>query len=101
MRSKWIPLLWYSSAKLARPYLAQLFDQPEATTYLRELSRQTGIGPGPLQHELNQLQKADLVVRQQDGNRVAIPPMSAHPIFAEFSPSFARPSGFLHRSRPH
>ena len=69
--------------KTRQAVLTHLFDQPERTTYLRELSRQTGIGPGPLQNELNQLQKADLVVRQQDGNRVRYSANVAHPIFAE------------------
>jgi DNA-binding HxlR family transcriptional regulator len=71
--------------KTRQAVLTHLFDQPERTAYLRELSRQTGIGPGPLQNELNQLRKADLVIRQQAGNRVRYAANVAHPIFGRTS----------------
>ena len=69
--------------KTRQAVLAQLFERPEAAMYLRELARQTGISPGPLQHELSLLHKADLVIRSTDGNRVLYRANSAHPIFAD------------------
>lgn len=69
--------------KTRQAVLALLFEQPEQAYYLRELARQTGVSPGALQHELGQLQKADLVERSQDGNRVIYRANMAHPVFAE------------------
>lgn len=69
--------------KTRQAALAILFDQPERAYYLRELARQAGISPGALQHELEQLQKADLIERSQDGNRVSYRANTAHPIFSE------------------
>ena len=69
--------------KTRQAVLALLFEQPERAYYLRELARATGISPGALQHELGQLQKADLVGRSQDGNRVAYRANTAHPVFAD------------------
>lgn len=69
--------------KTRQAALAILFDQPERVYYLRELARQAGISPGALQHELGQLQKADLIERSQDGNRVTYRANTAHPIFPE------------------
>jgi hypothetical protein len=69
--------------KTRQAVFALLFDQPGAWYYLREISRITGIAPGPLQHELTQLHKADLVVRLQDGNRVTYQANTAHPAFVD------------------
>lgn len=69
--------------KTRQAVLALLFDQAEKSYYLREMARLTGIAPGPLQHELAQLHKADLVTRTQDGNRVAYRANVTHPAFAD------------------
>lgn len=69
--------------KTRQAVLAILFDHPDRTGYLRELARQTGISPGALQHELSQLLQADLIIRNQDGNRVTYRANTQHPIFAE------------------
>jgi predicted transcriptional regulator len=69
--------------KTRQAVLALLFDQPEQTYYLREMARRTGIAPGPLQHELSQLHKADLVIRLRDGNRVTYQANTAHPVFSD------------------
>jgi len=69
--------------KTRQAVLAQLFEQPEKSWYLRELSRQTGISTGALQQELMQLHKADLLLRNEDGNRVLYRANTAHPIFPE------------------
>lgn len=69
--------------KTRQAVLARLFDQPERSWYLRELSRQAGISPGALQQELVQLVDADLVLRAKDGNRVLYRANTAHPIFPD------------------
>ena len=69
--------------KTRQAVLGLLFEQPEHAYYLRELARATGVSPGALQHELGQLQKADLVTRSQDGNRVVYRANTAHPVFAD------------------
>jgi predicted nucleotidyltransferase len=51
--------------------------------HLRELARRTGIGPGPLQHELARLVEAELVTRSKDGNRVIYEANTAHPVYPE------------------
>ena len=69
--------------KTRQAVLGQLFSFPEERIYLRELARRTGISPGALQSELNQLVAADLVRRQQDGNRVLYAANTASPVFEE------------------
>jgi predicted nucleotidyltransferase len=69
--------------KTRQAVLAALFTFVGEQVYLRELSRRTGVGPGPLQQELSQLVAADLVRRAKDGNRVLYCANSDHPAFAE------------------
>lgn len=69
--------------KTRQSVLALLFTEPVTGFYLRELARKTGISPGALQKELTQLVTADLVIREQDGNRVAYRANTAHPIYPE------------------
>jgi len=85
--------------KTRQAVLVQLFEQPESPLYLREISRLTGISPGALQHELNQLQKAELVLREEDGNRVAYRANTAHPIFAELQGIVLKTCGLPARIR--
>jgi len=79
--------------KARQAVLTLLLEQSGQTFYLREMSRLTGIGPGPLQHELGQLQKADLVVRSQDGNRVSYQANTAHPAFADLQSLVSKTCG--------
>lgn len=69
--------------KTRQAILARLFAEPVENFYLREISRQSGISPGALQQELKQLVKADLIIRQKDGNRVSYSANTAHPIYHE------------------
>jgi predicted nucleotidyltransferase len=69
--------------KARQAVLAALFTVADERTHLRELARRTGIGPGPLQHELSRLVAADLVTRSKDGNRVVYQANAAHPAFQE------------------
>ena len=69
--------------KTRRAVFSVLFETPQRACYLRELARMTGVSPGTLQQELQQLVQAELVVRRQDGNRVTYTANAAHPVFAE------------------
>jgi predicted nucleotidyltransferase len=69
--------------KTRQAVLSRLFESSSSAYYLRELARQTGISPGALQHELARLVAADLVEREDDGNRVRYRANVKHPIFAE------------------
>ena len=69
--------------KTRQAVLTLLLEQPGRSFYVREMARLTGIGPGPLQAELTQLLKADLVQREKDGNRVTYQANTAHPAFAD------------------
>ncbi|MGI5865724.1 MAG: nucleotidyltransferase domain-containing protein [Myxococcales bacterium] len=69
--------------KTRQAVLAVLFQVVDERVHLRELSRRTGIGPGPLQHELSRLVAADLVSRTKDGNRVLYQANTRHPVFHE------------------
>lgn len=79
--------------KTRQAVLTLLFDQLGAGYYLREISRLTGIAPGPLQQELTQLHKADLVIRQHDGNRVTYQANTAHPAFADLQGLISKTCG--------
>lgn len=79
--------------KTRQAVLALLFEQPQKAYYLRELARQTGISSGALQHELAQLHKADLLVRNRDGNRVTYHANMAHPIFSELQSIISKTCG--------
>lgn len=69
--------------KTRQAILSRLFDVPVSSFYVRELSRHTGISPGALQHELKQLVAADLILREQDGNRVIYRANTTHPIYPD------------------
>jgi len=79
--------------KTRQAVLALLFEQPEKFWYLRELARQTGISSGALQKELVQLRGADLVVSNQDGNRVLYRANTDHPIFCELQSIVSKTCG--------
>lgn len=85
--------------KTRQAVLALLFEKSETEFYLREISRTTGIAPSAVQHELNQLHKADLVLRGEDGNRVIYRANVAHPIFAELQGIVLKTCGLPARIR--
>lgn len=79
--------------KARQAVLVLLFEQPETSFYLREISRNTGISTSQLQHELNLLNKADLVHREKDGNRVTYQANTQHPIFSDLQSIVAKTCG--------
>lgn len=68
--------------KTRQAVLSALFEAGEAGIYLRQLERQSGISTGALHHELQQLIKADIVRKHQDGNRMLYEINQAHPVTA-------------------
>ena len=79
--------------KARQAVLTLLFEQPGRSCYLREISRLTGVGPSAVQHELAQLQSADLVLRAKDGNRVTYQANANHPVFAELQSLIGKTCG--------
>ncbi|NLI79580.1 MAG: hypothetical protein GX442_24440 [Candidatus Riflebacteria bacterium] len=67
--------------KTRQVVLRFLFDPPDRRFSLRELARRGDLSPGALPHELTRLNRADLVVRSRDGNRVSWQANQAHPAF--------------------
>lgn len=82
--------------KTRQAILARLFDEPVQSFYLRELARQSGISPGALQQELKKLHKADLIIREKDGNRVAYSANTTHPIYHELVALVRKTCGVRH-----
>ncbi|GAA5166254.1 nucleotidyltransferase domain-containing protein [Viridibacterium curvum] len=85
--------------KTRQAVFAQLFSFPEEKVYLRELERRTGISSGSLQAELNQLVAADLVRRQQDGNRVLYAANTQSPVFEELRGLILKTTGLPEQIR--
>jgi len=85
--------------KTRQAVLAQLFSFPEDRIYLRELARRTGISTGSLQSELNQLVAADLVRRQNDGNRVIYAANISSPVFEELRSLILKTAGLPEQIR--
>jgi predicted nucleotidyltransferase len=82
--------------KTRQAVLARLYDASSERYYLRELSRQTGISTGALQKELKALLGADLIVSEQDGNRVSYRANAAHPIYPELVALVKKTCGVPH-----
>jgi len=85
--------------KTRQAVFAQLFSFPQEQLYLRELARRTGISTGALQSELNQLVAADLVRRQQDGNRVLYAANTQSPVFEELRGLILKTTGLPEQIR--
>ena len=69
--------------KTRQAVLTSLFERGSKGVYVRELERQTGISTGALHHELQKLTEADLIEKDNDGNRVIYRINESHPISAE------------------
>jgi predicted nucleotidyltransferase len=82
--------------KTRQAVLARLYDVPVGKYYLRELSRQTGISTGALQKELKTLLGADLIVSENDGNRVSYSANTSHPIYHELVALVRKTCGVRH-----
>jgi len=79
--------------KTRQAVLAWLMQSPVKGYYVRELARLTGIGPGTIKYELDNLAEADLVTRLKDGNRVVYQANTHSPIYEELSAIVGKTSG--------
>ena len=63
--------------------LALIYGRPDESFYVREIARTTGISPGAIQREVEQLAEAGLITRTQTGNQVFYQANPLNPVFAE------------------
>jgi predicted nucleotidyltransferase len=63
--------------------LSTLYLDTEPSMYVREIIRATGISPGGIQRELRNLERLNLVVREEQGNQVHYRANKDHPIFED------------------
>ncbi|HEY3244724.1 MAG TPA: nucleotidyltransferase domain-containing protein [Phycisphaerae bacterium] len=77
------PLTATLFGKTRRALLAVLFSRPDESFYLRELVRASGSGPGAVQRELRQLERAGIVRRWTRGRQVFFQADASCPVYAE------------------
>jgi predicted nucleotidyltransferase len=74
--------------------LTVLFPQVRAEVlHLRDLTRQSGLGLGTVQGELEKLSAADLVTSRRDGNRRYYRANADHPLFPDLQQVVLKTSG--------
>ena len=79
--------------KTRQAVLAWLMQSPVRGYYVRELARLTGIGPGTIKYELDNLVEADLVTRIKDGNRVVYQANTHSPVYEDLRAIVSKTSG--------
>jgi len=73
--------------------LRLLFADASRELHLRDLTRQSGLGLGTMQGELEKLSKADLVTSRRDGNRRYYRANASHPLFPDLQQLVLKTSG--------
>lgn len=73
--------------------LRLLFAEAARELHLRDLTRQSGLGLGTVQGELEKLSKADLVMSRRDGNRRYYRANASHPLFPDLQQLVLKTSG--------
>ena len=73
--------------------LRLLFADASRELHLRDLTRQSGLGLGTVQDELEKLSSSDLVTSRRDGNRRYYRANSAHPLFPDLQQLVLKTSG--------
>lgn len=73
--------------------LRLLFADASRELHLRDLTRQSGLGLGTVQGELEKLSSADLVTSRRDGNRRYYRANSSHPLFPDLQQLVLKTSG--------
>lgn len=76
-----------------RLLLGWLLGRPDEEFFLRQLVRQTGLSPGSVQRELNDLVGAGLVSRREDGRQVYFRADRSSPVFPELQSLFVKTAG--------
>jgi predicted nucleotidyltransferase len=70
-----------------------LFADTNRELHLRDLTRQTGLGLGTVQGELEKLSSADLIASHRDGNRRYYRANVNHPVFPDLQQLVLKTSG--------
>jgi DNA-binding transcriptional ArsR family regulator len=73
--------------------LRLLFADASRELHLRDLTRQSGLGLGTVQGELEKLSASDLVTSRRDGNRRYYRANSTHPLFPDLQQLVLKTSG--------
>lgn len=73
--------------------LRLLFADASRELHLRDLTRQSGLGLGTVQGELEKLSSSDLVTSRRDGNRRYYRANSTHPLFPDLQQLVLKTSG--------
>jgi predicted nucleotidyltransferase len=73
--------------------LRLLFSDHARELHLRDLTRQSGLGLGTMQDELEKLSKADLVTSERDGNRRYYRANASHPLFTDLQQLVLKTTG--------
>lgn len=73
--------------------LRLLFADAGRELHLRDLTRQSGLGLGTVQGELEKLSSSDLVTSRRDGNRRYYRANSSHPLFPDLQQLVLKTSG--------
>jgi predicted nucleotidyltransferase len=76
-----------------RQVLSLLLLRPDASFYVREIGRLTGVPAGPLHRELKALAESGLLVRKASGNQVRYQASRECPIFQELAGIFRKTAG--------
>jgi len=69
--------------KARRKILSLLFTRSDQAFYLREISRLTGLGVGPVQRELGKLVECGILTRHRDGKQVYFRPNEISPVYKD------------------
>lgn len=81
--------------KTRQRLLAWLLSRPDESFFLRELTRATGSGLGPVQRELAQLERAGIVSRHMRGRLTYYQANAACPILPELQAIVTKTSGVV------
>jgi DNA-binding transcriptional ArsR family regulator len=73
--------------------LRLLFADASRELHLRDLTRQSGLGLGTMQGELEKLSAADLVTSRRDGNRRYYRANASHPLFSNLQQLVLKTAG--------
>ena len=73
--------------------LRLLFADAARELHLRDLTRQSGLGLGTVQDELEKLSKADIVTSRRDGNRRYYRANASHPLFTDLQQLVLKTTG--------
>jgi predicted transcriptional regulator len=73
--------------------LMRLFFNPDAKSYLRELSKEFNVSTNSVREELNQLTKTRLLKSERDGRQVYYSANTTHPLFPELKSMVSKVMG--------